>query len=314
MTRVSTAGLFSVAVLAINNAQQNLDKTGQQADSGKIASDLAGYGGSAEQITASRTVQSRIQSYLTNGQVLSGKLDIQDQSLQAVQTAAGSAKTAISSAVAAGDGSSLITALQSALSSTVTALNTQYNGQYVFAGSQTSTAPVAASQLSDLTAAGAIANVFRNDQSAPTNRINDNTVVTTGQVASNVATPLLSALQQVEAFNQGPNGPITGTLTAAQTTFLQGVLASFTSAQTTVTSAVVQNGAVQSQLTNTTATLTSQNDSLTNTLSNLTDVNEAQVATQLQMAQYALQASVQVYNTLKASSLLNLTSSTATSA
>jgi len=306
MTRVSTAGLFNSAVLAINHAQDNLNKAGQQANSGKIADDLSGYASSAERITAARTLQARVQSHLDNAKILSSKLDLQDQTLTAVQSAAGDAKSAISSALAAGDGSSLMTALQSSLSTAATALNTKYNGQYIYAGSQTSTAPVAASQLADLTAAGAIANIFKNDQNPTTNRIDDNTVVTTGQVASNVATPLMTALQQVEAYNQGPNGPITGQLTTAQTTFLQGVLASFTTAQTTATSAVVQNGAVQKQVDNTTSLLGKQNDSLTGTLSDLTDVNEAQAATQLQLATYALQASAQVYNSLKTSSLLNL--------
>ena len=306
MTRVSTASLFSSAVLAINNAQDRLTTAGRQANTGKLASDLAGYAPNNEQITAARTLQSRIQNHIDAGKVLTSKLDLQDQTLQAVSTAAGDAGKAIRQALAAGDGSSLITQLQAALSTSVTALNTQFNGKYLFAGSQTNTPPVAASQLSDLTAAGAIGNVFKNDQLAPTSRLDDNTVATTGQVASAVATPLYTALQQVEAFNQGANGPITGTLTAAQTTFLQGIVASFTSAQQTATAAVVQNGAVQQQLTTTTDILTKQNDTLTGTLSNLTDVDEAKAASDLQLAQFAIQASAQVFSTLKNSSLLSL--------
>lgn len=306
MNRVSTAGLFNSAVLAINNAQQRLTTAGQQANTGKLANDLAGYSASNEQITATRTLQARLQSHIDGGKVLSSKLDLQDQTLQAVSSAAGSAHKAIAQALAAGDGSSLITQLQSALSTSVTALNTQFNGQYLYAGSQSTTAPVTASQLSDLTAAGAISNVFKNDNLAPVNRLDDNTVVTTGQLASSVATPLFTALQTVEAYNQGANGPINGTLTPAQTTFLQGVLASFVSAQQTATAAVVQNGAVQQQLTTTTDILTKQNDTLTNTLSNLTDVDEAKAASDLQLAQFALQASAQVFSTLKSSSLLSL--------
>ena len=306
MNRVSTASLFNTAVLAINNAQNRLTTAGQQANTGKLASDLSGYSANAEQITATRTLQSRLNSQLEAGKVLTSRLDLQDQTLQAVSSAAGTAHDAVSKALAAGDGSSMMTQLQSALSTSVTALNTQFNGQYIYAGSQTGTAPVAVSTLSDLTAAGSIASVFKNDQLPTVNRLDDNTVTTTGQLASNVATPLYTALQAVEAYNQGPNGPFTGTLTPAQTTFLQGVLAQFSTAQTTATSAAVQNGAVQKQLQTTTDIITRQNDTLTGTLSNLTDVDEAKAASDLQLAQFALQASAQVFSTLKSSSLLNL--------
>jgi flagellar hook-associated protein 3 FlgL len=306
MSRVSTVGLYSSAVLAITTAQDRLATATQQANTGKVAQDLSGYGADSEKIIAQRSLQSRIQSHIQNGTVLSSRLDLQDQALQSVSTAAGDAHNAIAQALASGDGSALMTQLQSALSTASTALNTRFNGQYIFAGSQTTTAPVSASQMSDLTAAGAIANVFHNDQLATANRLDDNTVVTTGQLADSVGTPLMTALQSVEAFNQGASGPISGTLTAAQTTFLQGVLANFSTAQSQATSDAVQNGAVQQQLKSTTSVLNAQNDTLTNSLSDLTDVNEAQAANDLQLAQFAFQASARVFNSLQNSSLLSI--------
>jgi flagellar hook-associated protein 3 FlgL len=309
MTRVSTAGLFATSVAAINTAQDRLNTAAQQANSGKLANDLAGYASSDEQITAAKTLQSRIQSYLDNNKVLASRLDLQDQTLQSVADSATAAKSAITQALAAGDGSSLMTQLQGALSDAVTALNTQFNGQYVYAGSQTSTAPVTISKLTDLTTAAATTNlssVFANDQLAPVTRIEDNAVVTTGQLASGVGTPLFAALQQVEAFNEGPNGPITGTLTPAQTTFLQGVISSLAGAETQATAAVVQNGAVQHQLTSVTANLTNQSSTLTQTLGNLTDIDIAKAASDLQMAQFAMQASAKVFSALTSSNLLTL--------
>jgi flagellar hook-associated protein 3 FlgL len=309
MTRVSTAGLYATSVAAINTAQDRLNTAAQQANSGKLATDLSGYASSDEQITAAKTLQSRIQSYLDNNKILSSKLDLQDQTLQSVANSATTAKTAITQALAAGDGTSLLTQLQGTLSDAVTALNTQFNGQYVFAGSQTSTPPVSITQLSDLNSATALANigsVFANDQLAPVTRIEDNAVVTTGQLASAVGTPLFSALQQIAAYNAGPNGPITGTLTPAQTTFLTGVISSFTTAETKSTAAVVQNGAVQQQLTSVTKNLSNQSDTLTQSLGNLTDVDIAKAASDLQMAQFAMQASAKVFSALTNSNLLNL--------
>ena len=312
MDPISTLSLRSVATLGIQTAEQTLNTDIQQADTGQKAADLKGYGQTAAQITATQAVQSRISAYLTAGTNLSSQLTVQDQTLQQVASAGGDASKFISQALAAGDGTSLMTQLQGVLSNAVSALNTQYNGQYLYAGGTSNTAPVTAKNLADLTAAPSISSLFTNGSVQTVSRLDDNTQVTTGQLASTVGTPLLTALQSVEAYNQGPNGPFTGTLTPAQTTFLQGVVATFNAAQSGVTNIAAQNGAVQAQLTTVTANLTDQQTTLKTSLSNLTDVDEAQAATNLQQAQSAFQAAAQVYSTLKSASLLNYLSASST--
>lgn len=312
MDPVSTVSLRNIATFGIQTAEQTLNTDIQQADTGQKANDLQGYGQSAAQITATQAVQSRISAYLTAGTNLSGQLTVQDQTLQQVASAGGDASNFISQALAAGDGTSLMTQLQGVLSDAVSALNTQYNGQYLYAGGNSNTAPVTAKNLADLTAAPSISSLFTNGSVQTVSRLDDNTQVTTGQLASTVGTPLFTALQSVEAYNQGPNGPFTGTLTPAQTTFLQGVVATFNAAQSGVTNIAAQNGAVQAQLTTVTANLTDQQTTLKTSLSNLTDVDEAQAATNLQQAQSAFQAAAQVYSTLKSASLLNYLSASST--
>ena len=43
-------------------------------------------------------------------------------------------------------------------------------------------------------------------------------MVKTGVLASDAGTPLMTALAAVQAYNAGPNGPLTGALTPAQST------------------------------------------------------------------------------------------------
>ena len=88
------------------------------------------------------------------------------------------------------------------------------------------TPPVTATSLSDLTAGPPIASFFQNDQSGQAKARSTRTTVTTGLLASKLGTPLMTAFQTIQAFDQGPNGPFTGQLTAAQRTFLQGQLTS----------------------------------------------------------------------------------------
>jgi flagellar hook-associated protein 3 FlgL len=72
---------------------------------------------------------------------------------------------------------------------------------------------------------------------------------------------------------------------------------------------VAQNGLMQNQVAGSLTALKSRQTALTTTLSDLTDIDQAAAATKLQLAQTALQASAQVFSSLKSVSLLNVLSS-----
>ena len=313
MTPVSTANSYSSILATIMN-QQTAEQTDQlQYTTGKIGDDLTAYSGVVDQVTAANTLQSQTNAFVQNNTSLADRLTMQDQTLSQVSTVIGNARQAVAEAVATGDATTLSTSLQSQLSQAIAALNTQYNGQYLFAGGETSTAPVSTStSLSGLTATGAVAAAFQNGNSPQQDRIDATTRITTGFTASSVGTNLFNALSQVESYlqtQQAANGgqPIT-TLTAAQSTALTNMLSSFDSANTAVTNQVAQNGLVQDQVSSTQTSLTAQQTALTNTLGDLTQVDQAKAATNLQLAQTALQASAQVFATLNNTSLLNVLS------
>jgi flagellar hook-associated protein 3 FlgL len=306
MDRISSASNYQSVLLNIMSAQNAQSTAQQQVTTGKIADDLSGYASQADAITASRSLQARISTYVQNGAALTDKLSAQDQALSTVATATTDARQAVAEALANGDATALMTSLQSQFSQATSALNTQYNGKYLFAGDQTDTAPVAASSLSDLTGGGGVAAVFKNDQVKTVSRLDDTTTTTTGVLASDVGTPLFTALQSIQAYSAGPNGPLTGTLTTAQTTFLQGVLSSFDSAYTTANNAVAANGLEQDQVAASQTSLTDQQTALTNTLGDLTNADGATAASNLALAQTALQASAQVFATLNNTTLLSV--------
>ncbi|WP_158916354.1 hypothetical protein [Caulobacter sp. S45] len=306
MTAVSTASLFQSALLNIQNNQNQLAKLSDQAGSTFVSQNLAGYGDQAGQLTALNSTASRLSSYVNGTQALSDKLDTQNTALTAVNTAAQGAVSAINEALANNSASTLLSTLQSQLTAASSALNTQLNGQYLFSGGNVNTPPVANSTLSSLNTAADVTAAFQNGQTPSVGRIDANTTVQTGVLASNVASPLFSALQAVQAFNAGPNGPLTGSLTSAQSTFLNGVVAQFNSALATTTSAVANNGVVQQQVTTANTNLTDQQTALTGVIGNITDTNEAQVSNQINLAQTALQVSAEVFQGLQSDSLLNI--------
>ena len=206
--------------------------------------------------------------------------------------------------------------VQSFFSQAAQALNSQYGGDYIFSGGQTQTQPFTASDLTQLVATPptpnpAVSSFFQNGNLTPTNRIDDSTTVQTGFLASNVGQQLMQVFQDIQTFQQSAAGNLGGQLTTAQQTFLQNELGTLNGVATATIQTTAQGGDVQKQIENAATAQTARQTTLTNVLGNITDVNMAQAASDLSQAQSAVQASAQVFLTLKGMSLLNyLTSST----
>ena len=62
MTRVSTNGNFQSALLSLMTAQSRAQQAQERIDSEKIATDMAGYGRGAEQLTSLTSTQARLGS------------------------------------------------------------------------------------------------------------------------------------------------------------------------------------------------------------------------------------------------------------
>ncbi len=195
-------------------------------------------------------------------------------------------------------------ALQSAFNDTVQGLNTTFNGQYLFAGGQVNTPPTSAASLTDLTS-NPLSSLFHNDQLVQTAQISQNTTVSTGFLASSLGSNLFQTFQAIQAY-VNTNGPFSGNLTTAQTTFLQGQISNFNSEATSLNTAAGQNGLVQSQVNSAQTDLTNQQTTLTQLMGNITNTNMAQAAANLQQSQLAIQASAQAFLALQGSSLLNV--------
>ena len=302
--RISTASQYSSILTNLMQAQLAQTTAGNQLASTETATDLQGYGTGAETLTALQATTTQVTGYLNNTQNVSGKLSTQDDALNEVAGGAGSALQAVTQAVASGSGTSLMSSLQDALSNAVEGLNTSYNGEYMFAGGQVNTQPVSATSLSDLTA-NPIPSLFHNDQRVTSTQLDQNTSVSTGFLASNVGTPLFQALAAIEAYNQGPNGPISGNLTTAQATFLTSQISGLDTVESNLNNVAAQNGQAQNVVTNAQNDLTQRQTMLQNLVGNITSADLAQATTNLQQAQLSIQAAGQVFQALNSSSLLN---------
>lgn len=308
VTRVSTAGNYSAILANLMAAQQRQLEAGVRVSTQKNGSSLKDYAKNDEMLTAMRSVQTRLTGFQDQNSLIADRLTTQDTALGQVADAAQTIRQAIADALASGNASTLIAEVQGMMNKAVGALNTKYNGTYLFAGGQINTQPVTAQQLSDLTAGPPVSSFFQNDQFKTKAQIDDSATVTTGVLASDIGTPMLNALQGIEAFDQGASGPLNGILTPAQRSFLESQLAIWDQVHTGIINLAAGNGMVQQRVENVKSDLANRQTTLAGMMSDITDADIAKASADLQLAQTSFAAAAQVFQTLKESSLINLLS------
>jgi flagellar hook-associated protein 3 FlgL len=304
--RVSTAGNYSAILANLMAAENRQTDAENRVSSQKNGDDLRGFATQAATLTAMKSVDARITNYQAQNTQIAAKLTTQDQALSAVADSATQVRQALANALASGNANTLMQVVQGQFQTAVNGLNTQFDGKYLFAGGKITTQPVTATQLSDLTSGPPIASFFQNDSFQVKAKLDDNTTVTTGQLADTLGTPMMQAFQTLQAFDQGPGGPLNGQLSAAQEAFLTTQMQNWVGIATNLTTQTAQNGLVQKQVDDVAANLVTQKNSLTILIGNITDADMAKAATDLSNAQLSVQASARVLQALQSSSLLNL--------
>jgi flagellar hook-associated protein 3 FlgL len=307
VTRVTTSGNYSAVLTNLLAAQQRQADAGDRVSTQRNGQNLKDYAKSSELLTAMRTVQTRVGVFQDQNGLIADRLTTQDASLVRVADAAQSIREIMAEAIASGRVDSLVEDIQAQMNIAVESMNVSYGGKYLFAGGQVDTKPVTANTLADLTVPPAlIADFFKNDDFKVKSKLDDATSVTTGILADDIGTDLLTALQTFQTFNEGPNGPFTGAMTNAQKTFLEGQLAGWNTIRADVTLIAAHNGTNQKRVDDVATDLEARQLSLTIMLGDITDANMAQASADLEQARLSVQSSAYVFQSLQSSSLINL--------
>ncbi|HAF80509.1 MAG: flagellin [Brevundimonas aurantiaca] len=319
MTRVATHAGYQSALLNLMSAQSRAQQAQERIASEKIATDMAGYGRSAEQLTTLTATQERLEGFIGAGQSAAARLDAQDLAMGRIYEGGAGAREAIANSLAAGGVTNLMTELQLHYQTIQGGLNAQHQGSYLFGGGNSDDAPATASTMADLAAAPSTASTFANDTLKQKSRIDENTLVETGFVASELGGGLTDVFRTIQSYQNGnavvidgvtytpaAPGSITGKPTAEVEAFLKATLKALDAANTEVTNQTAKNGLVQNQVKSALDAHESQKIALEKLMNDKTGYDPAQAVTDLQMAQVAIQASAQVINTLRSTSLLDL--------
>jgi len=306
--RVATANQSAFFLSQINQAGARLDNTNRQIASGVVADTYAGFGDKAQVLQATLSAQARNGAYKTATDLATTQVDLQDTQLTSLSDLATQLKKAVSGAVANNDPTGLMATVNNVFSQAMSILNSKdSNGDYIYAGGKTDTAPVSITSLSQLVAAPSAAAIFTNGDNKKAVQVADGQSVSFGVTASDAASGLMQALKDIASFDAGSTGSFdTSTnLSGAQTSFLTAQIAATGTVSAKLTAVTAQNGNIYNQLQAATAQQGAGETLYKGFLDKIQNTNMAEAATQLSLNQTALQAALQVTATLNQLTLLN---------
>ncbi|MGK0267128.1 MAG: flagellar hook-associated protein 3 FlgL, partial [Maricaulis sp.] len=139
----------------------------------------------------------------------------------------------------------------------------------------------------------------------PTVQVDENTTITVGRLASDIATDIMASFKRIAEFEAGPNGPFVDPMTDVQQAFVVGELQNIVTAQSGIISVVGMNGVMQSQIESSQQSQKDRQDFLVGMISDIEDVDMAEAATRFQTAQNVLDVSAKTFASLTQVSLLN---------
>jgi flagellar hook-associated protein 3 FlgL len=301
--RISTSQSWNSAMLNLLEAQGRQTEANNQVSTGKIATDLGGFGRDAQVIAGHQSVKMRIDGFSEISKSVGQRLDVQNLALERAGDSINGAREAILTALANGRVDTLMTELSAQFSSLSQGLNTQYEGQFLFGGGNESGKPLAVSTLDDLTIVP-VADTFVNGTVKKASQIDTSTTLQTGMLASDLGMTSVDLFRQIKTFANS-SAPFTGQMDEPTRTFLENMATQFSSAYDKMLDATALNGTHQNTVEKTVTALKKQSDGLQGLISDKTDVDLTEAYVRLEQAQTAVQASARVVANLRDNTLLD---------
>ena len=302
--RISTLFQSQSVLQQIQFTQASQTEHQRQVATGRKADDYAGLGRNATAVLSARTIAQRTQNYVDVSKEVNARLAMQEANLGAISGAATRLLDRMREVVGSGNGAGLMDDVQNTFGTAAQALNVNYAGQYLFGGTRTDQRPFTADSLDTLAdPAQPASDFFANADSLQTIPVSDGLTVQPGLRADDVGHDIMASLKAIAEYDAA-FGPITGTLTPAQQTFLSGQVTALSAAVQRVNDMNAMNGSYQAQI----KTVQSQHqDTLKMTEALLSDMEEVDMAaaiTNLNQDQTTLEALYKTVSQLDEVSLL----------
>ena len=311
MDRVSTLNLHNIAISSSMNVQSQLAQAEVQESSGLVASDFGTLGGSQSRALLN------LQSELTSAQSWSSTAQLGQERSQTMYSAVGNMvtqltklQTVLSSALSSIDNSNLGTQVQSLQDSLVQQMNIQYDGGYVFSGSDTATKPVNMSNYSSATISSSYDSTvqdfsyYQGDNADLSMQIDHDTTITYGVRAGVTTGTTPSTTDPANTFEMAIRATAAAlqasgsTDSTTKTSLIQKAYDLAGSALNKMANLQESISAISSQFSTAQTNQTNYATLLQNSISNIKDVDTSQVASKVSQYQTQLQASYQALATV----------------
>jgi flagellar hook-associated protein 3 FlgL len=220
--RVATFALSDQMITAALRTQSIMANEQIQEASGVTSEDFAGYGSDTQSVVNLQVSVTRAQTYIDAATQADSKVQVMYSAVGSVSTLITNLRTQLSAATTGSSTStaSLISSAQDMLSEMGSILNTQYDGEYVFSGASTSTAPVSLTSFDSGTGSLSTADTsyYQGDDQIASVRVADDQTVNYGVTADNSAfEQVMRVLKYVANSSSLSSSDITAALDMAST-------------------------------------------------------------------------------------------------
>lgn len=204
--RVATFGISDQMIASALRTQSTMANQQIQEASGLVSSDFGGLGSTTQQVLNLQVSATRSQSYIDAATLTNSKIQVMYSAVNSIADLATQFRALLTSATSTSstDAASITDSARNMLEQTASVLNTQYNGSYLFGGSETKTAPVDVSSTSYAAAtspSSADSSYYQGDSQLASVRVSDSQTVSYGVSADNAAFEKLMRAMNLVASN-----------------------------------------------------------------------------------------------------------------
>jgi flagellar hook-associated protein 3 FlgL len=305
MNRIGDAGQSYLLQQQMLRIQERSMDTQRQVATGYKSETYAGLGVDAGALLGSQSLLARTETQLGVTNALKPRLAFADAALNTAATTAQNLRQELVKALSTNNGAAIMQQTDAAFSQFRAALNQQFDGEFIFSGGQTGTAPVAVESVADLVALPAMTDAFANGTLQSEVAVEDGTTLTFGAFASDLGVDVLQAIRDIAEFDAGVDGPFGGELTANQRAFLESAIGTLSTGFFEVNSAISANGSAQARLDEISNRHEASVNMLTTFIGDIQDADMAEAISRLNQDQVALEAAYKIVGELGQRSLLD---------
>lgn len=329
--RVSSFGQQSILLNATFENQRRVFEAQEQIATGRKTDEFSGLAGQATTLLGAQSTFNRTETYQNTINTINGQLQANDVQTGGIINSLDDVQDTLRLAIANNQGAGIEQLVDVSYQFIVNALNTNFNGGFLYSGANTGTKPidevtingttfdvtsieglqaaVDEGNIIGLTPAQVIDQIFLNSDQAFQARIADGVDISFGLLADDVGQQAIEALQSVFGYIVDPAtlpaDQLEGQLSATANTFLTSALTDFDTAIEAARAQQTANGLVSQRV-----DVVGQQHAdsllfLETFISDIQDVDIAEAVTRLNNNQVALEASFQAIRSLTSLSLLD---------